>query len=104
MIRLSHDSRRGTRATMTIETQADIEGLKRVGSIVASVLRTMLDRIEPGMTTSELDAIGRDLLAQSGARSAPQLMYDFPSATCIGINEEAAHGIPGERHIGGGDL
>jgi methionyl aminopeptidase len=89
---------------MTIESQADVEGLKRVGAIVSSILKTMLDSIEPGMTTAELDDIGRRLLEDFGARSAPQVMYNFPAATCISINEEAAHGIPGERRIGPGDL
>src|SRR5690606_37314090 len=30
--------------------------------------------------------------------------YDFPGATCISINEEAAHGIPGNRVIRAGDV
>jgi methionyl aminopeptidase len=89
---------------MTIETETDLDCLKRIGAIVASVLHTMLERIEPGMTTLELDAIGASLLAERGARSAPQLMYNFPGATCISINEEAAHGIPGARQIKPGDV
>jgi methionyl aminopeptidase len=89
---------------MTIQSQADIDGLKRVGAIVSSVLRTMLDSIVPGMTTAELNAIGAKLLAQHGAKSAPQVMYNFPAATCISVNEEAAHGIPGDRRIAAGDL
>ena len=89
---------------MTIESENDIEALKRVGAVVSSVLAAMLDRIEPGMTTAELDEVGAKLLAGHGARSAPQVMYDFPGATCISINEEAAHGIPGLRRIEPGDL
>jgi len=89
---------------MTIETQSDVAGLKRVGAVVSRVLKAMLDSIEPGMTTAELDALGRNWLAEYGARSAPQVMYDFPGATCISINEEAAHGIPGSRPIQAGDL
>ena len=56
------------------------------------------------MTTRELDALGARLLERQGARSAPQLTYDFPGATCISINEEAAHGIPGDRVIRAGDV
>lgn len=89
---------------MTIETQADVEGLQRIGKIVAFVLHEMLEAAEPGMTTRELDALGEQLLARNGARSAPRLTYDFPGATCISINEEAAHGIPGSRVIRGGDV
>src|SRR5512139_1590279 len=89
---------------MTIETKDDIVGLKRIGQIVSLVLQRMLDVAEPGMTTRELDQIGEQLLSEHGARSAPKLTYDFPGATCISINEQAAHGIPGDRVIQAGDV
>lgn len=89
---------------MTIESQADVAALQRIGRIVATVLHRMLDAIEPGMTTAELDAIGERLLDQHGARSAPRLAYGFPGTTCISVNEEAAHGVPGPRVIAAGDL
>jgi methionyl aminopeptidase len=89
---------------MTIESQSDIVALQRIGRIVSLILHKMLDAIEPGMTTAELDAIGARLLAEFGARSAPQLAYDFPGATCISVNEQAAHGVPGGRIIKAGDL
>lgn len=89
---------------MTIETQNDLEGLQRIGRIVSLVLHQMLEKLEPGMTTAELDAFGASFLARHGARSAPQITYNFPGATCISINEEAAHGIPGPRRIEAGDV
>ncbi len=89
---------------MTIETENDVAALKRIGRIVSCVLHEMLEAAEPGMTTRELDAIGERLLDSHGARSAPRLSYGFPGATCISVNEEAAHGIPGERVIRPGDV
>lgn len=89
---------------MTIETEDDVVALKRIGRIVSYVLQEMLDAAEPGMTTRELDSLGGKLLEQHGARSAPQLTYNFPGSTCISINEEAAHGIPGSRVIRPGDV
>ena len=89
---------------MTIQNQADVEGLMKVGRIVSRVLHEMLDALEPGMTTAELDAIGRARLDECGARSAPQVTYRFPGATCISINEQAAHGVPGARRIQAGDV
>ncbi len=89
---------------MTIETEEDIAALKRIGKIVSRVLHEMLTAAEPGMTTLELDALGAKLLEQHGARSAPKLTYNFPGSTCISINEEAAHGIPGDRVIRPGDV
>lgn len=89
---------------MTIESQKDVEGLKQVGRIVSVVLQEMLDALEPGMTTKELDDLGTKLLEQYGARSAPRMTYNFPGSTCISINEEAAHGVPGARRIQAGDV
>lgn len=89
---------------MTIETHDDVVALKRIGRIVARVLQQMLDAAEPGMTTRDLDRLGERLLDEHGARSAPRLTYGFPGATCISINEQAAHGVPGDRVIRAGDV
>jgi len=89
---------------MTIESQNDIDGIMNAGRIVAKVRDTMLSAVEPGMTTAELDELGGALLESLGAYSAPRVTYNFPGATCISINEQAAHGIPGERIIQAGDV
>ncbi len=89
---------------MTIRNQLDIDGILNAGRVVARVRDAMLQAIEPGMTTAELDKLGGALLNGHGARSAPRVMYDFPGATCININEEAAHGVPGPRVIRAGDV
>ena len=89
---------------MTIETDQDLQALKSIGSIVARVLKSMQARTEPGMTTAELDNIGRELLERFEANSAPRITYGFPGYTCISINEEAAHGVPGPRVIRAGDV
>ena len=89
---------------MTITSEEDLERLRVIGRICAIARDTMADALEPGMTTRELDDIGRKVLEDHGARSAPEITYDFPGATCISVNEEVAHGIPGDRVIAAGDL
>ena len=89
---------------MTISNDDDLKSLQDIGRIVAETLAAMGKAIEPGMTTAELDQIGRGLLERAGARSAPELDYEFPGATCISVNDEIAHGIPGARRIEAGDL
>lgn len=89
---------------MTITHEDELAGLKVIGRIVANTMQTMAKAMEPGMTTAELDGIGRDYLDARGAEPAPEAVYGFPGATCISVNEEIAHGIPGERVIGAGDL
>jgi methionyl aminopeptidase len=89
---------------MTISNEDDLNKLQEIGRIVANTLEAMAAALEPGMTTAELDSIGRGLLEKAGARSGPELVYDFPGATCISVNEQIAHGIPGSRRIEAGDL
>jgi methionyl aminopeptidase len=89
---------------VTIEHERDIEALKRIGRIVATCLKQMGGALEPGMTTAELDGLGAAFLAEHGADSAPQITYDFPGTTCISVNDQVAHGIPGALRIEKGDL
>jgi len=89
---------------MTIETPQDLYGLLTIGRIVGKTLQYMREQLKPGMTTRQLDDLAHDFLDQHHARSAPVLTYGFPGTTCISINEEAAHGIPGDRQIQPGDL
>lgn len=89
---------------MTINDEAELEKLKEIGAIVARCLRFMGEKLEPGITTLELDRLGEKFLEENGAVSAPRTMYDFPGGTCISVNEEVAHGIPGERRIEVADL
>jgi methionyl aminopeptidase len=89
---------------MTIDNDQDLRALLRIGRIVRITIDEMADAMKPGMTTRQLDAIGARVLERFGARSAPILMYKFPGATCISINHEVAHGIPGDRVIEPGDV
>ncbi len=90
---------------MSIDGQKDLEGLKRVGQVVARARDEMARAVAAGRTTAELDEIGRRVLERHGARSAPKLAYDFPGTTCISVNDELAHGIPRkERVLCDGDL
>jgi methionyl aminopeptidase len=89
---------------MSVKNEAELAALKRVGRVVADTLQTMLAAARPGITTRELDQIGEDHFRKFGAVSAPKLTYNFPGATCISVNHEAAHGIPGKRKLKRGDL
>ncbi len=89
---------------MTIQDERDLLGLMRIGQVCAQTLHYMLEQVKPGITTGELDKLGAAMLRKLGARSAPILMYNYPGATCISINEQVAHGIPGTRVVQPGDV
>jgi methionyl aminopeptidase len=84
---------------MSITSEADLAGLQRISAAVGNTLKQMRAYAQPGMTTKELDDYGGQILAASGAKSAPRLTYGFPGWTCISVNNEVAHGIPSARKV-----
>src|SRR5215469_10948889 len=89
---------------MSIRSHYELEKLKAIGRIVRLALDRTRAAVHPGVTTRELDEIGARVLAEHGAESAPPKVYKFPGALCISVNDEAIHGIPGDRVIREGDL
>jgi methionyl aminopeptidase len=89
---------------MSITSNTELEGIKKVSEAVGGVLRQMREYARPGITTGALDEYGGQLLQAAGVRSAPRLTYGFPGWTCISINNEVAHGIPSARVLQEGDL
>jgi methionyl aminopeptidase len=89
---------------VSIETEEQLRALRAAGRVVAQCLAAMRRAVRPGVTTAELDAVAARVMRRAGARSGPQLDYDFPGFTCISVNDEAIHGIPGRRRLRAGDL
>ncbi|WP_277586230.1 type I methionyl aminopeptidase [Psychrobacillus antarcticus] len=89
---------------MIVKTDEELVALKKIGRIVAEIRDVMKAATKPGITTKELDEIGGKLFKEHGAISGPVGEYDFPGYTCISVNEEVAHGMPGSRVIQDGDI
>jgi methionyl aminopeptidase len=89
---------------MTISSKEDLAGMSRVGRLVGEAIQLMKGAVRPGMTTAELDRVGADFLRGHGARSAPQLTYNFPGFNLISVNEQIVHGVPGPRRLEPGDV
>ncbi len=89
---------------MIVDSENDIKHLKVIGHICAMTLKKMMEQARPGITTAELDNIGREILLKEGAKSAPISAYQFPGATCISISPVIAHGIPGDHVLREGEL
>jgi methionyl aminopeptidase len=89
---------------VSIDDPEDLAGMQAAGRVVAETLRELTRRVRPGVTTGDLDLLAADIFARHGARSGPQLDYDFPGAVCISIDDECVHGIPGPRKLREGQL
>jgi methionyl aminopeptidase len=84
---------------MCIESPEELEGLQKIGRIVALTLQAMQRAVRPGITTAELDEIAGRELAQQGAEPSPSLVYGFPGVSCISVNSQVLHGIPDRESI-----
>jgi methionyl aminopeptidase len=89
---------------MSINEPQELVGMRAAGDVVRFMLEAMKEHVRPGITTAELDEVGASVMRQHGAQSAPALVYGFPGVSCISLNEEAVHGIPGPRALQQGDL
>lgn len=89
---------------MTIASRGDLAGMRAVGRLVGETLALLTVAARPGVSTGELDELGFRFLRRHGARSAPRLWYGFPGCTCISVNDEIVHGVPGPRRLQPGDV
>ncbi|QGU27510.1 type I methionyl aminopeptidase [Microbacterium oryzae] len=83
---------------------AQLRGMVAPGLITAASLDEVRRAIRPGMTTGELDAIANQVITGRGARSNFQMVRGYRHTTCISVNDQVVHGIPGERVIQPGDI
>ena len=92
------------------KTPEQILVMRQAGLVVARTLAALGDAAAVGTSTGELDRLARELLAQHGATSsflnygAGWGIQPFPAVTCISVNDEIVHGIPGDRVLADGDL
>lgn len=78
--------------------------MREAGRIVAITHAQLEERIRPGVTTAELDALAHETVTRLGATPAFLGYRGFPASLCIAINEEVVHGIPGPRVLEEGDI
>lgn len=89
---------------MSIHSAEELAHLRAIGSIVAQTLQKMAAAVRPGITTGELDEVAWREFEKRGAQSSPVAVYNFPGATCISVNSQVVHGIPGPTTLRPGDL
>ena len=94
---------------MTTKTPAQIELMRTAGSIVREAHEAAAAAVAPGVTTAEIDAVVDETITSRGGEQlfkgqrAPGA-DPFPAATCVSVNQEIVHGIPGLRKLRSGDI
>jgi len=82
----------------------ELDGMRAAGAISRDVLLKLVDQVEVGVTTGEIDQMAADLIAKEGCVSAFLNYSGFPGHICISVNEEVVHGIGGKKVIKDGDI
>ena len=89
---------------ISIKSEREIELLREAGRIVHETREYLIPFIKEGITTKELDTLAENFIRSKGATPSFKGLNDFPCATCISINQEVVHGIPGKRKLRNGDI
>ncbi|MEG2629174.1 MAG: type I methionyl aminopeptidase, partial [Raoultibacter sp.] len=76
------------------KSPAEIEAMKEAGRISAKVLREVGARVQPGVSTLELDNFVEAMIRFEGGIPAFKGYGGFPGSICASVNEQIVHGIP----------
>jgi methionyl aminopeptidase len=91
----------------TRKTREQMEKMRRAGLIVWEAHQAAARRVEPGVSTAEIDRVVEQVILSHDAiplfKGVPGVV-PFPAATCISIDEEIVHGIPGPRQLREGEI
>jgi methionyl aminopeptidase len=85
--------------TTKVKTKSEIAGMRESGRMLATVLKVLQQKIQPGMTTQDLDDIAAAELATLGGKPAFLGYQGFTKTICISVNDEVVHGIPNSHKI-----
>ena len=93
------------RRGVEIKSARELKIMAKASRIVATVLREIMEMVEPGQTTADLDAHAERRIREMGATPSFKGYHGFPASICSSINDEVVHGIPNNRKvIHAGDL
>jgi methionyl aminopeptidase len=88
-----------------IKTDSEIKKLFRSNQIVANVLKTLMKKAKPGVTTEFLNSLAETLLESiKGAKPAFKGYRGFPFSLCTSVNDQVVHGFPSNVQLKKGDL
>ena len=93
--------------SVTLKNKAELEKMRHAGHIVGECHMLLRDAIRPGVTTGQLNQRVHEYIVKQGG--TPSFLgypgrTPFPAATCVSVNDQIVHGIPGSRVLHEGDI
>jgi len=90
---------------IVIKSKSEIAIMRQAGRIVAEVHEALRERIQPGVSTADLDALAYEIITKRDAKPSFKGYRGFPASICASINQEVVHGIPNKnRTLREGDI
>ncbi|GAI42814.1 unnamed protein product, partial [marine sediment metagenome] len=89
---------------ITIKSEEEIKIIREGGKILAEIIEELKKKVQPGITTKELNRVAETLVFESGAEPAFKGYENFPAALCTSVNQVIVHGIPSDYKLKKGDI
>lgn len=89
---------------ITIKSPREIELMRHAGKITAAARSLAREMVTPGVTTQEINKAVHQFIKKSGAVPSFYGYGGFPASSCISVNDQVIHGIPGRRVVNEGDI
>ena len=89
---------------IALRTDREIDLIRASCRVVGMAHRALYPLVRAGVSTAELDRAAEEVLRSFGAKPAFKGYHGYPAATCISVNEQVVHGIPGGRRLQAGDI
>lgn len=86
------------------KTDDEIELIRKSSLLVGKTLAELAKRIQPGVTTLELDKIAEEFIKDHGAYPGFLGYNNFPNSICASVNQAVVHGLPGTNELIEGDI
>jgi methionyl aminopeptidase len=90
--------------TIKLHGPEGFEGMRKAGRLAAEILDALALRVQPGVSTAELDALVREMTLDGGAVPATLGYRGYTHSCCISINHVVCHGIPSDKRLKDGDI
>lgn len=87
-----------------IKTDEEVELIRESSLLVGKTLAAVAERIVPGVTTLQLDALAEEFIRDHGAEPGFKGYGGFPNSLCTSVNQAVVHGIPNDHPLLDGDV
>lgn len=84
---------------ITIKNSAQIAKMREAGAMLHEVLTQLRGKIQPGVTTHELDAFAEKLIRSFGAIPSFLNYEGYPASICASVDSQVVHGIPSKKTV-----